>query len=155
MLQTPAAGLVYGTIVVGALLDAESAIHETYPQAVLAVVIAVVLYWLAHAYADATGLRVRRREGMKFGDFSGALIDELPILGGAAVPMAVLFLSWVAGATLSTGVNLGIYTSAAMLVVINLVAGLRARLGPIPLLVQTLFGAAMGGLVLVLKLVFH
>lgn len=155
MQQTPAAGLIYGTIVVAALLDAESAAHETYPQTVVAVVIAVVIYWLAHAYADFAGSRLSQRQSIHLGQFSSSLIGELAILAGAAVPLSVLFLSWAAGASLDTAVNIGIYTSAGMLVVIELVAGLRAKLAPIALVLQTLFGAALGVLVIALKLVFH
>ena len=155
MLQNPAAGLIYGTIVVAALLDAESAARETYPATVGGVVIAVLLYWLAHAYADFTGHRLKRREAIEFREFGGSLITELTIVLGAAIPLAVLFLSWAAGASLDTAVNVGIYTSAAMVVVIELVAGLRARLAGAHLLLQVSFGAALGGLIIALKVVFH
>jgi len=53
------AGLIYGTIAVAALLAAESARRETYVETVGAVLITLLLYWLAHSYAGFTGERVR------------------------------------------------------------------------------------------------
>jgi hypothetical protein len=41
--------VVYGVILVGALLAAESGVHETYLDTVLSAVIATAIYWLAHA----------------------------------------------------------------------------------------------------------
>src|ERR1019366_2743617 len=47
-------GLVYGTIAIGALLAAETAQSETYIETVGGVLIALVIYWLAHAYSEFT-----------------------------------------------------------------------------------------------------
>lgn len=150
-----AAGLIYGTIVVAALLDAESAVSETYVETVAGVLIAVSVYWLAHSYATFAGHRLSRREALRPRELADALIVQRTILAGAIVPLVVLLLSWAAGASLDTAVNIAIYMAAAMLVLIELVAGLRARLSGIPLLVQTLFGATLAALVIALKLVFH
>ena len=49
-------GLVYGTITVAALLAAERAQRETYPETVGAVLIAIALLWVAHAYAEYTAV---------------------------------------------------------------------------------------------------
>src|SRR5436305_10604753 len=150
-----AAGLIYGTIVVAALLDAESAVKETYAETVAGVVIAVLVYWLAHAYATFAGQRLSRRETFHLSDLTQALVEQATILAGAMVPLGVLLIGWAAGASLDTAVNIGIYTSAAMLLLIELVSGLRAHLSGPALLIQTLFGATLGALVIALKLVFH
>ena len=52
------AGVIYGLITVGALLAAEGALGETYPETVASLVLAICLYWLAHAYADMLGHRL-------------------------------------------------------------------------------------------------
>ena len=54
-MPTNPAGLVYGTIAVGALLAAESARQETYTRTIIAVAIALILYWLSYSYAEFTG----------------------------------------------------------------------------------------------------
>ena len=50
---------IYGTIAVGALLAAESVRRETYGKNIEAVVITLLIYWLAHAYADLAAERLR------------------------------------------------------------------------------------------------
>src|SRR6185437_12136036 len=54
------AGLVYGTILVATLLSAESAVQGTYAKTVLGVIVALVTYWLALAYARFTGKRLEQ-----------------------------------------------------------------------------------------------
>ena|SRR5436305_5663798 len=154
MLRNPA-GLVYGTIIVAAVLDAESAAHETYSETLDGIIVAIILAYLAHAFADFAGHRLKERETLQARELAQAMLGGLTVVLGAVVPILVLVLSWAAGARLRTAVNVGIYTAAGMLLVIELVSGLRAQLAGIPLLVQTLFGAAMGALVITLKLVFH
>jgi hypothetical protein len=49
--------MVYGVIVTGALLAAESGRKETYAGTFASAVIAACLYWVAHAYATVLGRR--------------------------------------------------------------------------------------------------
>ena len=51
------AGVIYGVLAIGALLAAESGRHESYADTLGSVLIALCLYWLAHAYADVLGHR--------------------------------------------------------------------------------------------------
>jgi hypothetical protein len=53
MLANPGA-VVYGTVTVGAVLATESAQRETYASTLEGVLVALVLYWLAHSYAEFT-----------------------------------------------------------------------------------------------------
>ena len=52
------AGAVYGLIMIGALLAAESGLRDTYPETIGSAGLAVVLYWFAHSYSDVLGLRL-------------------------------------------------------------------------------------------------
>ena len=83
------------------------------------------------------------------------MLHEAPILAGAAIPMLSLLVWWVAGATLANAISAAIWTAAGMIVVFELIAGVRAKLTGVELIVQTLIGAALGCLVIVLKLVLH
>lgn len=95
------AGLIYGTIVVAALLAAENARQETYPRTAGAVAITLALYWLAYSYAEFTGERIERSEHFTYAGLVRAAKAELAVLLGAAVPFGVLLACWVAGASLS------------------------------------------------------
>jgi hypothetical protein len=154
ILENPA-GMIYGTLVVAALLDAESVASEHYADTIGAVVVAMVLYWLAHAYADFAGERLERRESIHLGDLARALGKELAILLGAAVPLLAVSIVGLAGGSLNAAVNAGIYSAAGMLLVIELAAGMRADLTPVALMIQSLFGAFLGAVVIALKILLH
>jgi hypothetical protein len=149
------AGLVYGTIAIGALLTAESAQSETYAKSVVAVVVTLLLYWLAYSYAEFTGQRLEKGEPFEFGELATAAVKELSVLIGASIPLFVLLIFWAAGARLATAVSAAIWTSAAMIVIIEFVVGLRASLTGRQLVMQTGFGAFLGLLVLTLRIVLH
>lgn len=50
---------IYGTVAVGSVLAVESAQRESYLETVGAVLIALVLYWLAHSYGESASRRWR------------------------------------------------------------------------------------------------
>ncbi len=149
------AGLVYGTITVATLLDAEGVRRETYAATVGAVALTMVLYWLAHSYAEFTGERISESEHFEFVAFLRSARRELSVLGGAGVPLLVLLVCWAVGAPLSTGVSAGIWAAAAVIVAIELALGLRAELSGRDLAKQTAFGALLGVLVLLLRVILH
>jgi hypothetical protein len=154
MPSNPAA-LVYGTIAVGALFAAESAEHETYTKTIIAVAVALALYWLSYSYAEFTGRRMEEHEPVTVAAMLEAARSELAVLLGAAVPFLVLIVCWVFGVSLNTAVNIAIFTSAGMVVAIEIGIGLRAELTGHELVLQTAFGAFLGVLVIVLRILLH
>jgi hypothetical protein len=147
--------LVYGTIAVGALLAAESARRETYPKTLVAVGVTLLLYWLAHSYAEYTGHRLRSTEPLKLDELTHSALAELSVLIGAGVPLIELVVFWAAGVDLEDAVRWSIYSSAAIICLIELVAGLRADLSGRELLSQTAFGAVLGGLIIALRVILQ
>lgn len=148
-------GLVYGTVTVGALLAAESATHETYGETVGAVAIALLIYWLAHAYSEFTEHRLEHGEPLRLQTLRRTLAHELTIIVGAAVPLLALLICWLAGATLGSAVTVAIWTSVVVIVAVEVTAGVRAELTGRELMTQIAFGALFGLLVVALRLVLH
>jgi hypothetical protein len=146
---------IYGTIAVGALLAAESVRRETYGKNIEAVVITLLIYWLAHAYADLAAVRLRSGERLTIGRLAKTMLHELPLLAGATIPLAILLICWAAGTRLSVAVIAALWTSAAIVVTIELSAGIRGRLAARQFLAQVLVGAVLGSLVIFLKVVLH
>jgi hypothetical protein len=146
---------VYGLITVSVVIAAESASRETYGETVAAVVLALVLYWLAHSYSELLGWRIRMGERLTPAGLRWALQRELPILVGAAPPLIALLVAWAAGAALSTAIVIALWTAAAAILATELVAGMHADLSRRDLLIQVLVGAGLGVLILVLRLVLH
>ena len=146
---------VYGTISVGALLAAESAHQETYLATVAAVTITLVIYVLIHAYSDYTGERLREGEPLKLRALATTVVAESWLVVGAALPLLSLLVCWVLGASLSTAVTVAVWTSAAMVLIIETVSGLLAGATGRDLAVDVAVGAMFGVMVIVLRLVLH
>ncbi len=148
-------GVVYGIIVIGALLAAESGRHETYLDTIASAAIAAALYWLAHAYAEVLGQRLVQHERLTAGSLGRALAHDWAIVRGAALPLAVLVIAWAAGAAQQTAVAAALWSTIVSLVAFELIAGIRARASPRELALEGAVGAAMGVAILALKIVLH
>ena len=154
MLSNPGA-LVFGTVAVAALLTAENAQRETYPETIGAVLIALALYWLAHSYADFTGQRLKRAEKLSFAALGRTMVHELWILLGAAIPLLILLVWWAAGSRLTTALTAAVWAAAVVLGLIEFAAAVRARLSGRELIAQTSLGLLLGLLVIAMKIVLH
>ncbi len=154
-MPTDPAGLIYGTITVAALLAAESARQETYAETFGAVVITLALYWLAHSYAQFTGERMSAGEHFTYRGLLRTAAHELAVLLGAAVPLGAILIGWAAGAALDTAVLAAIWSAAAIVVVTEVVIGVRAELTGRDLVRQTGVGVLLGLLVIALRVLLH
>lgn len=147
--------LVYGTLLVGAVLDAEAFAAETYPETVAGAAVTMILIWLAHSYSQITGERVQKGEHLTVGLVFRKLEHELPILTGAAVPLVVVLFGWVTGASLQSSLSAGVYAAAITLVVVEVIAAIEARLTGWELVLQTVLGIVLGLGIYGLKLIYH
>ncbi len=148
-------GAVYGTITIGALLAAESSLRDTYPETVGAMVVALLVYWLAHSYAELLGKRIAAREHLTAAGLARALVRDWAIVRGAGAPLLALLIAWAVGAGQETGVTVALWTCVGSLLAFELVAGLRARARPAELLLELCIGAAMGFGVILLRVILH
>jgi hypothetical protein len=83
------------------------------------------------------------------------MLHEVWILVGAAIPVIPLLLWWVAGGSLADADTAAVWTAAGMVVVYEVIAGLRAELNAKEMAVQLALGATLGVLIISLKLVLH
>ncbi len=149
------AGAIYGMIVIGALLAAESSLHDTYLETVGSAVLALALYWLAHAYANLLGQRIDTRERLTAAALGRSLLHDWAIMRGGGGPLLALLICWVVGASQETAVTVAVWTTVGSLLAFELLAGLRARSRPAELLLEGCVGAAMGLGVLALRVILH
>jgi hypothetical protein len=152
--QNPA-GVVYGTILVGALIAAESGAHDGYPDMVGSTAIVLGIYWLAHSYATVLGRRLSHQERLTMGALARALGHEWSIVRGACLPLLTLLVAWAVGATETTAVNAAVWTAIASLIAFELLAGLRAEATPREFALEGCIGVAMGLAILALKSLAH
>ncbi len=148
-------GVVYGTIVIAAVLAVESGRHETYLEALAATVLAATPFWLAHAYATALGRRIALREGLTLRALMRALAYDWAIIRGAALPLLALVTCWIVGASLETALTVALWSAIATLIAFELAAGVRSQASGGEMALEVGVGAAMGLAILALKIVTH
>ncbi len=148
-------GAVYGIITIGALLAAESGLRDSYVDTVASLVIAVVLYWFAHSYADVLGLRLSKQRLISWEELWQTFVQDWSIVRGASAPLLALLVAWAAGASQETAVTVGVWTAVAGLIVFELAAGIRSRAKPVELVLELLVGATMGLAILALRALLH
>jgi hypothetical protein len=150
-----AGGIVYGTMLVATLLAAESPGRETYGDTAGAVVVAVLVYWLARSYSGFAGDRAQAGETFTLSGMRVALAHELAVILGALVPLAAVLVCWAAGARLSTAVSIAVGVAIGTIVATELAIGLRSEHTGRDLLLRTALGALFGVAILGIKLLMH
>lgn len=149
------AGAIYGVIVIGALLAAESSRHETYLETFSSAALAAALYWLAHAYAGVLGRRLTHHERLSFPALVRALAHDWALVRGAGVPLLALAIAWALGASQEDAVTTALWSAIGSLVALELLAGARAHATRGELVVDAAVGLAMGTAILLLKIILH
>lgn len=147
--------LIYGVIAIGALLAAESGLHASYLDTIASAVIAIGLFWLAHAYSNVLGRRLLTHERLAATALWAALVEEWPLVQGAGIPLGALVVVWAAGATQATAVSVALWTAVASVIGFELIAGIRSRATPRELALDMSVGATMGLAIVALKVVLH
>jgi hypothetical protein len=150
-----AGGAVYGTVMLGVLLAAEDPVEVGYSETVGAALVVLALYWLTHLYTYTLGTRLRTGEPLNTRVFWRSCVHELPVVEGALLPLIVLLLSWVAGASVSTGVTIATWTAAIAILVLEFIAGWRSHVGLERFWLQAVMGTMIGFGIIGLKVLLH
>jgi hypothetical protein len=145
---------VYGAVMIGVLLAAEDARREGYPATIEAAAVVLGLYLLTHLYTHTLGMRLRSGEPLSATLLWRGCIHELPTLEGALVPVLALLVMWAAGHAVTSGVTAALWTTAVVVVILELAAGWRSRKRD-RLWLRAIFGATIGLALIALKLVLH
>jgi hypothetical protein len=152
--ENPSA-VIYGLLTTGALLAAESTRQETLAEAIGASVLTLVLYWLAHAYSSALGSRLESGDRWTANRLFRTAVHEAALLKGAAVPLIVLVATGLTGSGPTDSVLAALVATAIMLLSLELIAGVRARLRGFALGAQVVVAAGLGVGVILLKVAIH
>jgi hypothetical protein len=117
--------------------------------------LALLLYWLAHAYSEVLGERLATPRRLTVQALGRSLLREWAIVRGATVPLLALLVAWAAGASQTTGVTVGVWAAAVSLLAFELLAGVRAKSSPVELLLEGCVGATMGLAIVALRAILH
>ena len=146
-------GTVHGTIVVAGVLAAVGAGDE--PDALevgLYALATVVVFWLAHGWAHALGLRAA---GQPEHDLLHGLRHQLPVLESVIPPLAALAIAQVLGANDDDAISVAIWVCVGELALVG--AGVARREGAPPhrIAVSAAGCAALGLTMVALKAIVH
>jgi hypothetical protein len=141
---------IYGAIITAAILDTAGG-HLPTVALVVAVVVTLVVYWLAEEYAEllgeqAGGGRLPGRSAIR-----GALAATWPMVSASYAPLLALLLARVAGASAVAAANVGLAAAIVLLTFHGWSAGRAARLHGWPLLLATSVALALGLVMIALK----
>jgi hypothetical protein len=144
-------GAVYGQILVTAIVATLSEDHGISAGELLFwVVVTMLVFWLAHVYAEGVGRRLGRDTDLGFRDVRELAKDELPELQAALPAVAALTLGWLGALSRDTSVDLAIGLGVAALGGWGFVIARRSGLSPwgtlTAVLVNGVFGLAIVGM---------
>lgn len=123
------AAAVYGQILATSLVATLSEDHEiSASQLLFWLAVTMVVFWLAHIYADGVARRLGRERDLDLAEIRALFKHDLPELMGAAPAMAALALGWIGVLSRETAVELAIGLGVVLLAGWGYVIARRARL---------------------------
>lgn len=141
---------IYGAIITAAILDTAGGRLSTVAL-VIAVLITLLVYWLAEEYADVLGEQVEGGVLPSWGYVAGSLAASWPMVSASYLPLLGLVAARLAGASEFTAANIGLVAAIVLLVFYAWSAGRSAQLHGRQLLIATSVAAALGVVMILLK----
>lgn len=147
--QRRAAG-IYGAIITAAIFAAVGDKLKTLPLAI-SVVVTLVVYWIAEAYAELLGEHVERGRLPTWRYARTTLAAHWPMVSASYAPLLALVIVRLAGATTTVAANVGLAVAAVLIVFHSWSMGRAAKLHGRQLLAVTSVAIALGLLMILFK----
>jgi hypothetical protein len=141
---------IYGAIITASVMTAASRSLPTLALAI-SVLVTLVVYWLAEQYAELLGLQSAHGKVPTWPRIRAALRDSWPIVSASFLPLAVLVLARVAGASSVAAANAGVIAAVVLLTFHGWAAARAARLRGWQLAGWTAAAALLGLVMVALK----
>lgn len=144
------AASIYGAIITAAIIAASGGELPT-SALVTAVVVTLLVYWVAEEYAEVVGEQVEGGRLPTWASIRGMLVATWPMVSASYAPLLALVLARLAGASGLTAANVGLGVAIALLTFYGWSAGRAAQLHGSQLLLSTSIAAALGIVMILLK----
>ena len=141
---------IYGAIVTASVLDTAGG-HVTTPALLVAVVVTLLVYWLAEEYAELLGEQAAHGLMPTREYIRGALAMTWPMVSASFAPLLVLVVARAVGASNLSAANIALAAAIVLLMAHAWLAGRSARLHGLRLLATTSLAAGLGLLMVLLK----
>jgi hypothetical protein len=141
---------IYGSIVTAAILTAAGGQSRTVPLAV-AVLVTLVVYWVAEKYAELLGMQVERGKLPTREHVRAELAATWPMVSASFGPLLALVTARLLGASDATAANIALGAAVVLLVGHAWAAGRAVALHNRQLVEVTAAAAVLGLVMIVLK----
>jgi hypothetical protein len=143
---------IYGVIVLSATLASAARLHLV--GVVVTGFTTVLVYWVAEEFAH--GLAHRTVAGrLTAADVGHSLRDRFTMVETSVLPLLVVLVVGVLGASVSTAVIAGLVVAALSLAVLGAIAARRSGLSVVGTLMAAMIATALGGAAVLLKIAYH
>ncbi|MEY9887737.1 hypothetical protein ABIA31_001366 [Catenulispora sp. MAP5-51] len=140
---------IYGAIVTAAIFAATSGLSTA--SLVVAVVVTLVVYWLAEEYADLLGEQIEDGRLPSLPRIGHALAETWPMVTASFLPLAAAVVARLAGASSLTAANIGLAAVVLLLGAHSWAAARAAHLTGWRLAGATATAVALGVVMVLLK----
>jgi hypothetical protein len=106
---------IYGTIVATSVLAVESALRTELGDLLLTELVTVIVYWLAHVYADYAAQPPEPGRRAALARLTATAAHEWSLVTASFVPMAAVLAVAAAGGSTALAATGGLWTGVAML----------------------------------------
>jgi hypothetical protein len=141
---------IYGAIITAAILDTAGG-HLSTAALAIAVVVTLLVYWLAEEYAELLGEQAQGGHLPGRAHIRAALAATWPMVSASFLPLLALVLARLAGASALTAANVGLAAAIVLLTIHGWLAGRAAKLRGWQLFFATSVAAALGLVMIFLK----
>lgn len=147
--QRRAAG-IYGTVITAAIIDTAGG-HVSTWELVVSVFVTLLVYWAAEQYAHLLGEETQEGRLPSWAQTRTSLAATWPMVAASFIPLFVLALARLAGASDSAAAWAGLIVALLLLVYHGWSAARAASLQGKALLGATLMAAGLGVVMILLK----
>lgn len=148
------AATIYGTIVAGSVLAAGAG-HSTVGQTTLAVVVTVLVYWLAEAYAHVLATRLVGETPDRLAHLRARLSSTWRLVTASYAPLAALLIAAALGADDRDAVTVALVATTLLLAALGWVAARRTGRHGLWLVASALASSLIGLVLIALKFALH
>lgn len=153
-LVTGGEGAITGTVVCAAVIAYGVGHAESTAQLSIAIAATVGVYWLAHLHAVTIGSSLTHGHHPVLA-LRHALVETAPVAAASIVPLAVLLVTRLLGASLSASAWTALLVTICLLAAYSYLAGVRGGLDTAGRITSAAAGAGIGILVALLKVALH
>jgi hypothetical protein len=145
---------IYGLIIASSVLAAGD-YDEDIVDVSVSVLVTLVVYWLAEAYAHVLAARHARGHLVRWPRLSRTLRAGWPLVSASFLPLVAVVGSAILGADVPTAQTVGMLCATVLLFGTGWVAAARSRMGYLQRLLSALVAAGFGVALIALKAALH